>query len=251
MFLRVSSVKRANKSYFYAQIVQSYRRKEDGLPAHRVVAKLGQLSDLEIDNLRAALSASKENKKVFLSKAANFRAGKTLTPSSNLVYLDLAVLLEIWNQSGIASILQEALPKNSSLISMQAIIAILCLHRCQDPGSKLAATRWYTSTALPEITSVSGDSFNNTRLHRALYDLEQANSSLMAKLPMLYRELQSDSSAFFLDISDACFCGEGPDLAQKGLSKSGAIRIKNWDCAVMQQRRSANTMGSCSWSIGR
>ena len=64
MFLRVTKVKRQWKQYSYAQFVESYRRNEDGLPAHRVVANLGQLSELEIENLKTAIRASKDQKKL-------------------------------------------------------------------------------------------------------------------------------------------------------------------------------------------
>ncbi len=226
MFLRVSKVKRLNKSYSYAQLVESYRRIEDGLPAHRVVANLGQLSDLEIDNLRAAISASRDNRKVIVAKITKPQDVKISKPQFNLVYLDLAVLFDVWNQSGISGVVRESLPSGNAAVGVDIIIAILCLHRCQDPGSKLSSTRWYKTTALPEITGVPVASFNNSRLHRALYELEQANATLMAKLPKLYSDCKSDGSALFLDISDATFCGSGPSFAQKGLSKDGAIRRK-------------------------
>jgi transposase len=226
MFLRVSKVKRQNRTYAYVQFVESYRRKEDGLPSHRVVANLGQLSELEIDNLRMAIDASKENRKVVISKMSKEVCAKISKPQSNLAYLDLAVLLEIWNQSGIGRVIRESLPPNTTKVSIDTTIAVLCLHRCQDPGSKLAATRWFKATALPEITGIEVMSFNNSRLHRALYELEQVNETIMAKLPKLYAKCDSDSSALFLDLSDAWFCGSGPSLAQKGLSKDGAIRTK-------------------------
>lgn len=225
MFLRVSTVNRNNRKYCYAQIVQSYRRDEDGLPAHRVVANLGQLSDLEIANIRSAFNASRDNKKVIVAKLPS-NPTKLAKPSNNLVYLDLAVLLEIWHQAGIDSILKEALPRSAAHIPVRLIIAILCLHRSQDPGSKLSATRWYSTTALPELTGVPASSFNNTRIHRALYDLEQSGERLMTRLPRLYDDLKSDSSAMFLDISDACFVGDGPELAEKGLSKDGIVKTK-------------------------
>jgi len=216
-----------NKSYGYAQLVESYRRKEDGLPAHRVVANLGQLSDLEIDNLRTAINASRDNQKIVVAKLTKRSDLKINKPQLNLVYLDLAVLYEVWNQSGIGDVLREALVPSNTTVAVDIIIAVLCLHRCQDPGSKLSSTRWYKTTALPEITGVQVASFNNSRLHRALYELEQANAALMAKLPKLYSDCESDSSALFLDISDATFCGAGPpSFAQKGLSKDGAIRTK-------------------------
>jgi hypothetical protein len=49
----------------YAQLVQSFRR-DDGVPAQRVVANLGALSDREVANLRLALAASREGKAVVL-----------------------------------------------------------------------------------------------------------------------------------------------------------------------------------------
>lgn len=225
MFIRVSKVTRDDKSYSYAQVVESYRRKEDGLPAHRVVANLGQLSDLEIQNLKSAINASKNQRRVVIAGAVKPHT-KISKPSQNLVYLDLAVLYDQWMRSGIGSILSEAMPISRSKISSASIVAILCMHRCQDPGSKLSATRWYQTTALPELTGVPAESFNNSRIHRALYDLEQGNLGLMAKLPRLYKKNQSNMSALFLDVSDAWFCGNGPSLAQKGLAKDGAIRTK-------------------------
>lgn len=225
VFLRVSNIKRKNRSYRYAQLVESYRR-EDGLPAHRIIASLGQLSEIEIDNFRIAINASKDNRKVVVSKLSKGTGVNICKPQSNLVYLDLAVLYETWEQSGIRSILKEALSSGTTKAPVDIIIAILCLHRCQDPGSKLSATRWYKTTALPEITGVDTTFFNNSRLHRALYELEQASAALMAKLPKLYSDGGSGSSALFMDISDAWFCGAGPSFAQKGLSKDGAIRTK-------------------------
>lgn len=81
MFLRVTSVKRDNKTYFYTQIVQSYRRTEDGLPAHKVIANLGQLSELEISNLKNAFLASKENKKTFIGSKVLKSAVKLSKPN--------------------------------------------------------------------------------------------------------------------------------------------------------------------------
>jgi hypothetical protein len=52
----------------YAQLVESYRR-PDGVPAHRVIASLGALSDLEIANLRTALEASRNGKAVVVVDA--------------------------------------------------------------------------------------------------------------------------------------------------------------------------------------
>jgi len=136
------------------------------------------------------------------------------------------VLFEAWNASGLSDVLKNALLNSSMAVSYELIVAILCLHRCQDPGSKLSATRWYETTSLPELTGIQPESFNNTRLHRALYALDQATMALMAKPPTLYQTHRSDSSALFLDVSDAWFCESGPSFAKNGLSKDGAVRKK-------------------------
>lgn len=55
MYLRVSTKKQGGKTYRYTQFVESYRRK-DGMPAHKVIANLGNLPEKEIANLRLALN---------------------------------------------------------------------------------------------------------------------------------------------------------------------------------------------------
>lgn len=51
---------RSGRSYRrYTRLVQSYRR-PDGMPAQKVIANLGELSDQEVANLRVALAASRQ-----------------------------------------------------------------------------------------------------------------------------------------------------------------------------------------------
>ena len=59
MHLRISTVRRGDKTYRYAQLVESYRREQDGRPAHRILASLGALTDEAIANLRLALEATR------------------------------------------------------------------------------------------------------------------------------------------------------------------------------------------------
>ena len=64
MQIRMTRVRRGGKTYEYPQLVESYRRKSDGMPMHRVIASLGHLTQMELDNLKAALDASRQGKKV-------------------------------------------------------------------------------------------------------------------------------------------------------------------------------------------
>ena len=66
MHLRTSRVTRNGKTYEYHQLVESYRRESDGMPATRVLASLGQLSAVELDNIKLAISASRDGKRLAL-----------------------------------------------------------------------------------------------------------------------------------------------------------------------------------------
>jgi hypothetical protein len=135
MHLRLSTATRNGKTHSYAQLVESYRR-PDGVPAHRVVAHLGQLSTTEIENFKAALAANRQGRHVVVARAP---ARAPRRPTANLRYLDLAVLLALWRDSGLDRLLSTLLPKGASDVAPADVVAALALERCVDPGSKLYA----------------------------------------------------------------------------------------------------------------
>ena len=63
MHLKTTRVRNNGKVYQYAQLVESYRR-DDGMPTQRVVANLGARTELEIENLKRALQASRSGRAV-------------------------------------------------------------------------------------------------------------------------------------------------------------------------------------------
>jgi len=73
MHLQLTKVRSGRSTKRYARLVQSYRR-DDGMPAQKVVANLGELSDQEIQNFRLALEASRSAKSVVLPEAPKWRA---------------------------------------------------------------------------------------------------------------------------------------------------------------------------------
>jgi transposase len=203
-----------------AQLVQSYRR-PDGTPAHRVVAHLGQISDVEVANLRAALGASRTGRRVVL--APELRVALQPTISENLRYLDLAVLWALWHECKLLDLLASVLPRSQALVAEGKIIAALALHRLVDPRSKLAAERWYPTTALPELLGITSTQFNNTRLHRVLEHLDEGGEALQHQLASSIRR-DNRTAALFLDVTDTWFYGDGPKLAQRSLTKEGFYR---------------------------
>ena len=226
MQLRVSRETRNGTTYEYAQLVESYRRESDGMPVHRVVAHLGALSPVEIDNLRAALRAGREGKRVVVARPVSRHAVAHPRFLANLGYLDVAVLWELWKQWGLVELFDELMPRGETSVSSASVVAALSIQRCVDPGSTLYATRWFPRSALPELMALPPTGFHNTRLHRVLDQLDGASRGLMARLPRLYREREGAFVSLFVDVTDAWFVGHGPVLAEKGKTKEGLVERK-------------------------
>jgi hypothetical protein len=230
MYLRFSTRRRGGKSYRYVQLVESFRR-PDGVPSCRVIRHLGVLSDTEVANFKAALAANRVGELVSVARAPAKKPGSTTRPPkplANLRYLDLAVLLSLWRESGLAELFSKLLPRGANEVAPADVLAALVLQRCVEPRSKLHAERWFPQTALPELFAVSTESFHNTRIHRVLDELDRHTPALLDRLPTLYLEglRRPAFSTFFLDVTDAIFVGQGPGLAVRGRTKEGLIERK-------------------------
>jgi len=105
------------------------------------------------------------------------------------------------------------------------VIAALTLQRCVDPGSKLYAEQWFPTTALPELLGVDPTRFNNARLHRVLEQLDEATPELMRRLAR-HTHGRGEFATLFLDVTDARFTGNGPDMAEKAKTKEGIVERK-------------------------
>jgi hypothetical protein len=193
------------------------------MPATRVIKHLGHLSELELENLRTSLEASKRGKKVVVTRARVDRPPKV---AANLRYLDLAVLLETWRAWELGEFIDDLLPVGDAVVAPSVVVAALVMQRCVAAGSKLRAARWFPQTALPELLGVAPSNFNNTRLHRVLDDLDQCGVDLMAKLPRRYVGRNGAFAAMFLDVTDTWFVGHGPDMAQRAKTKEGIVQRK-------------------------
>ena len=224
MFVRYVANRAKGKTYRYPQLVESYR-KPDGTPAHRVLCTLTQLSETSLANLRKALEAGRKGESVVIAPDAA-EVFQSVGVMANLRYLDLAVSYEMWHQLQLDTLLDDILPKSQSNVSAQDLVCALALHRCTDPGSKLAAARWYSKTALPLLQHIPPARFNNTRVHRTLEDLEQVESELQARLAQHLGTSQGAFTALFLDMTDTWFVGRGPQMAYRARTKEGMLRYK-------------------------
>jgi Arc/MetJ-type ribon-helix-helix transcriptional regulator len=224
MHVRVSRVTRQGKTYEYAQLVESFRR-PDGMPAHRVIAKLGEATSIEVENLRTALAATLQRRRVMVARAAT-ATNAAPQPVANLRYLDIAVLLEQWRAWGLDEVLREVMGPTDAVVPASSVVAALCIQRCIDPGSKLYATEWVPRTALPQLLSIPAASFNNTRVHRVLDELDAATTALMPRLVERYQSREGMFASLFIDATDTWFIGEGPELAARAKTKEGRVERK-------------------------
>lgn len=153
-----------------------------------------------------------------------------------IMQLDTTAACELWHEWRLDEIMREALPSTEAEVSGALVMAALVVQRLVDPGSKLAAVRWFPRTCLPELLGVEEKQFNNTRVHRVLDDLEAATPALMAKLARRYHERDGSFTATYLDVTDVSFVGNGPNLAVIGKNKSGQIR-RNVGIVLMCNQR--------------
>ena len=224
MHLRESRVKKGGKTYRYVQLVESYRRK-DGMPAQRVIASFGDLSEPQTETVRVFAKALSAEVALRLEGdgVAPFRGLRVL---DNLQYLHLAVLPEVWRKSGLDALLRRVLGDPGRDVPTADVVTALVLHRCVAADSKLAAERWFPSTALPELFGWVASKFNNSRLHRALEVLEERDDAVQTELPGIIRGAYGPATAVLLDGTDTWFEGEGPAMASMGRVKDGTYRRK-------------------------
>jgi hypothetical protein len=230
MHVRVTRTNRGSKQYRSVQLAQSYRN-EAGKPVTRIIASLGNLADIEIANLRQAIAASR------LGQAVVMAAPKSAPPKvkRSLAHLDVATCWRTWQRWGLTELVDELSPTERE-VSVGQVVAALTVQRCVAPASKLEASRWYPTTALPELQGVRPTRFNNTRVHRALDALAAMEEPLQQRLAEHIEAEQGQFVSLFLDCTDTWFVGHGPTLAALGPTKEGLYRRKIGIALMCDQR---------------
>ncbi len=224
MYIRRVSIRSRGKEYKYVRLERSYRRK-DGKPTQKVIANLGDLPERDIQVFEKALEAIRQGGHIILvdEKAGRILGNEVL---SNFRFLDLAVALRLWEYWGVGKWLDAAAMSNSE-VPLSVVAAVLVLQRCVNPGSKLKATRWYPTTALPELLGTPSTKVNNSRVHRVLAELERHETSLQKELATRIAARHGGAIvSLFLDMTDVWFEGRGPSMARTGKTKEGLLKRK-------------------------
>ena len=224
MHLNVNKVRRGDKVYCYARLVESYRRKKDGKPTIRVLANLGKLSEREIGNFRLALAASRGGNALVCMDALDAEHEHCVVES--LSYLDVAVALELWRDCGLDRLLSELAAGSRMEVPVSEVAAALTIHRMVCPGSKRSAQRWFNRTALPALLGIEHTQFNNSRLHRFMEWLESKEEVLQQRLSAQVSERVGGFISLFIDATETWFEGHGPELAESSKMKDGSLKMR-------------------------
>jgi len=137
MFARVTTVKRAEKTYRYLQIVEAYRH--NGRTTQRVVANLGRLDQLgdKLDDLLASLS-----------KYASRRLAREdqIDCREALVWGPVLLARHLWDQMQLGRIIGEQCRRRRHKFDVAEAAFVLVANRLCEPGSEHGLARWLEHT---------------------------------------------------------------------------------------------------------
>lgn len=210
MFVKVTPRKKKNKTYYYAELVQSY--KENGKPKHKRILYLGSV-DLE----------TAEKLKIVFSKDfdsyTNYEKIKFL---SSVSYGDFYLIDFIMKDIDLFNIMEEKFKSVDSHITVKTAIdciKAMVFQRIINPDSKLAFTQWHHKTPINYFLSNYTEMDVQT-MYRSLELLED-NFKLIEET--LYdiaknRFNQSESELYY-DITSSYFEGHKCLISEYGYSR--------------------------------
>ena len=211
----------------YCQIVESYRREHDGVPASRVLLHLGARPPLFIANLKAALAASKRGVAV-----ATARSDDVVHFSSGLSYLPMALVCRTFRHFGLDKMLDGLCPPTGSSAPLSKVVEVLVAQRCVAPNSKLSLQRWLPTTAVEQITGTALERFNNTRVHRAMSSLDHLDDRVQDAVAGKLTNVAAPR-ILYLDLTDTWFDAGGGSLSRRGQTKAGHRSKRKIHIALM------------------
>lgn len=227
---RIRQRTKAGEERQYIQLVESYRR-EDGVPTNRVVAHLGRGDDILFENLKAAFAAWRAGRRV--AEVESSTGGVEVSVAKSLLYFPVAVVSFYFRQFGLDELLNKMCPAGERAVAASTVIEALVAHRCIDPGSKLAFQRWIDTVAVDEVFGCDRKRLNNTRVHRALDELADAEKELQQRIACRVTERHGTPRILYLDLTDTWFEAGGGSLARRGETKQGHRSKRKINIALM------------------
>jgi transposase len=204
------------KGNTYLQLVKSYRNAK-GQPATKVLANLGNISNLSEEQIEALtcsfIKAVGVDDKF---KMNTFRAGKGYHYGSCLPAIAL------WHELDLDSIIDKALAGKVK-IAVSRVSLIQVVNRFSDPRSKLACFRWYEHSVFSQLKNfIHFPDDDHEKLHtyyRSLDYLCRAKAGIEQALYWRFKKHGMDSRLILYDITSVYFEGSDTEIGAKGHSR--------------------------------
>jgi hypothetical protein len=196
--MHVARVVRKYKDREYVSWLLRRSFREGGKVRHETLANLSALPDAAIDALRAVLAGD-----------TLVAAGAGLEVERSLPHGHVAAVWAMADQLGLAKLLGPACPERD--LALALVVA-----RVVRPASKLATTRWWTSTTLAEDLGVAAASTDD--VYAAMDWLVERQAGIEAALAG--RHLEPGGRVLY-DLSSSWVEGHCCPLAARGYSRDG------------------------------
>jgi hypothetical protein len=210
MFVRLKTVRAADRTYQYLQVVENFR--EDGRVRQRIVGSLGRLDELlqSGDLEQVILQLVERCPSVHVVRA---QAAGTLQVVDDRLWGPPLVFGRLWDDLGLREHLRQLAEKKRFDFDFERTIFAQVLQRFLEPGSDLRGSKW--------VRTVHEPGFDRVRLphfYRALSFLWSQKTEIEEGLYLRGRDLfNQDLDLVFFDTTSTYF--EGKSLA--GWAKLG------------------------------
>jgi transposase len=200
MFLKKSVKTVKGKKYSHYSIVESFR--DNGKVKHRLIFAIGPLDDEVADRLRLTLNVH-SNQDLVVAKSDD------IVVTKHGAYLDVAVLVHIWQQWQFHEFFQD-----------DRWVTGMVINRCIDPVAKCNVQEWMTKTVLPAYLDTDPLSMNAFDIFRELDRLCQRETELQSYMFRKIQEKRPNSlDVFFYDITSTYVTGSRCVLTKFGYSR--------------------------------
>lgn len=208
MFAKITARKKPNKTYYYAELVEGYRK--NGKVMHKRVSYIGAVT----------LDTANRLKKAFSDKNDNLVNINDLEFNSSVDYGHFQYIYNLFNESGMFKSFEKAFEAVDSHITIKTAleyIKIMIIHRIIEPGSKLALTEWLEHTPYKFFFDID---FDLQSLYRSL-DVLEKNISYVEDF--LYKSainlFNQNRDELFYDITSSYMEGHKCIIAKYGYSR--------------------------------
>lgn len=204
--------KKNNRTYTYYQIAWYYRKNRK--PIRDIIKHLGLLNKSEIDYYKKSVGCLNLEDTYYPCNL------KELSLEEPKDYLSCAVALHFWEYWNLSTVFPSDKRKND--VTTNDMARILTSLRFVQTCSKSFSAKLYKDTTLPELTGVSCEKYNKSRIFRELENIEKHREEIGKHI---FKQALSNGdtkgNVLFYDLSSANVTGLRCTLAKWGHCKDG------------------------------